>query len=114
MLPQQSFAGSPLCRLSDVPARFRAAALRPDAEVSLVVVAGREVVVRNAGGGSNTTQQQQSPPGQQHQQQELQALLLRRDDPELRLDGEVLALEWVPGERECALVVCCCCCFLIA
>lgn len=103
MLPQQSFAGSPLCRLSDVPARFRAAALPPDAEVSLVVVAGREVVVRNAGGGGNTTQQQlpsPAPPGQQHQQQELQALLLRRDDPELRLDGEVLALEWVPGERE--------------
>jgi hypothetical protein len=87
MLAQQSFTGNPLCRLSDIPARFRAAA-RPDNEVSLVVVAGREVVVRApaAGGGA----------GGLHQ--DLQALLLRQDDPELRLGGDDMALEWVPGE----------------
>jgi NADH pyrophosphatase NudC (nudix superfamily) len=88
-LPAQTFTGSPLCRLSDVAARFRATS-RPDAEVSLVVVAGREVVVRApagvVGGGG---------------QLELQALLLRQDDPELRLgegDGEQISLEWVAGE----------------
>lgn len=84
MLGFQHFGGNPLCRLSDIPARFRAAS-RPDNEVSLVVVAGREVVVRAPGG---------APPGPQ---QELQALLLRQDDPELRLDGEEMSLDWVPG-----------------
>jgi hypothetical protein len=49
MLAQQSFTGNPLCRLSDVPARFRASS-RPDNEVSLVVVSGREVVVRSPTG----------------------------------------------------------------
>ncbi|GBF95754.1 NADH pyrophosphatase [Raphidocelis subcapitata] len=86
-LPAQTFTGSPLCRLSDVASRFRATS-RPDAEVSLVVVAGREVVVRApagvVGGGG---------------QLELQALLLRQDDPELRLgEGdteEQISLEWV-------------------
>jgi hypothetical protein len=29
----------------------------------------------------------------------MQALLLRQDDPELRLEGEQIALEWVPGGR---------------
>jgi hypothetical protein len=49
MLGQQHFTSNPLCRLSDVPARFRASS-RPDNEVSLVVVAGREVVVRTPAG----------------------------------------------------------------
>lgn len=52
-----------------------------------MVVAGREVVVRTPTGPAG--------PGVH---QDLQALLLRQDDPELRLDGEQIALEWVPGE----------------
>ncbi|KIZ06626.1 hypothetical protein MNEG_1328 [Monoraphidium neglectum] len=86
MLGQQHFTSNPLCRLSDVPARFRASS-RPDNEVSLVVVAGREVVVRTPAGALG--------PGVH---QDLQALLLRQDDPELRLEGEQIALEWVPDD----------------
>lgn len=84
MLGQQHFTANPLCRLSDIPARFRASS-RPDNEVSLVVVAGREVVVRSS----------QAGPGVH---QDLQALLLRQDDPELRLEGDQMALEWVPDD----------------
>ena len=98
MLGLQHFAGNPLCRLSDIPARFRAAA-RPDAEVSLVVVAGRDVVVRApaGGGGGGGADGVAHPQSQQHHATELQALLLRQDDPELRLGDDELALAWVPG-----------------
>jgi hypothetical protein len=33
----------------------------------------------------------------------VQALLLRQDDPELRLEGDQAALEWVPGARARAM-----------
>lgn len=96
MLGLQHFAGNPLCRLSDIPARFRASA-RPDSEVSLVVVAGRDVVVRAPPGGADGAPAGPSGGSAGHQT-ELQALLLRQDDPELRLDDDELALAWVPGE----------------
>ncbi len=84
-LPKQHFTGNPLDRLSDIRNRFEASA-SSEGEVSLVVVAGREVVVRPAPSGHM--------PGVL---QELQALLLRTDDPELALAGEEMFLNWRPS-----------------
>lgn len=88
VLPKQHFTGNALDRSTDVSKRF-AAALTPESEVSLVVVAGRDVVVRPVSGTAT--------PGVQ---QELQALLLRSDDPELSLKGEQLSLNWAPSKND--------------
>lgn len=65
--------------------RFRANFM-PEDEVSLIVVTGRDVVVKPIGPDSS--------PGIA---QELQALLLHADDPELDLQGEQLLLRWTPS-----------------
>eukprot|EP00877_Chromochloris_zofingiensis_P011887 jgi/Chrzof1/6952/Cz02g05090.t1 len=91
VLPKQHFTGNALDRSTDVSKRF-AAALTPESEVSLVVVAGRDVVVRPVSGTAT--------PGVQ---QELQALLLRSDDPELSLKGEQLSLNWAPNDGAAAI-----------
>ncbi len=85
-LPAQHFTGNPLDRHSDLLKRFQAT-FSPESEVSLIVVAGRDVVVRPIGPDST--------PGVH---QDLQALLLRSDDPELELQGEQLLLNWTPSE----------------
>lgn len=85
-LPPQHFTGNPLDRHSDLLKRFQAT-YNPDSEVSLIVVTGRDVVVRPVGPDST--------PGVH---QDLQALLLRTDDPELDLQGEQLLLKWTPSE----------------
>lgn len=85
-LPVQQFTGNPLDRHSDLLKRFQAT-FDPDSEVSLIVVSGRDVVVRPIGPDST--------PGVH---QDLQALLLRTDDPELDLQGEELMLRWTPSE----------------
>ncbi|KAF8069510.1 NUDT19 [Scenedesmus sp. PABB004] len=85
-LPCQHFTGNPLDRHSDLLKRFQAT-FNPDSEVSLIVVAGRDVVVRPVGPDSS--------PGVA---QDLQALLLRTDDPELELQGEQLLLRWTPSD----------------
>jgi len=90
-LPAQQFTGNPLDRHSDLLKRFQVT-FNPDSEVSLIVVSGRDVVVRPIG--------PESTPGVH---QDLQALLLRTDDPELDLQGEELMLRWTPSEL--ALVV---------
>lgn len=85
-LPAQQFTGNPLDRHSDLLKRFQVT-FNPDSEVSLIVVSGRDVVVRPIG--------PESTPGVH---QDLQALLLRTDDPELDLQGEELMLRWTPSE----------------
>eukprot|EP00878_Enallax_costatus_P025079 GHUV01026800.1.p1 GENE.GHUV01026800.1~~GHUV01026800.1.p1 ORF type:complete len:293 (+),score=63.59 GHUV01026800.1:344-1222(+) len=85
-LPPQHFTGNPLDRHSDLLKRFQAT-FSPESEVSLIVVAGRDVVVRPVGPDST--------PGVH---QDLQALLLRSDDPELELQGEQLLLNWTPSD----------------
>lgn len=85
-LPPQHFTGNPLDRHSDLLKRFQAT-FNPESEVSLIVVAGRDVVVRPVGPDST--------PGVH---QDLQALLLRSDDPELELQGEQLLLNWTPSK----------------
>ncbi|WIA10138.1 hypothetical protein OEZ85_010345 [Tetradesmus obliquus] len=85
-LPPQHFTGNPLDRHSDLLKRFQAT-YNPDSEVSLIVVTGRDVVVRPVGPDST--------PGVH---QDLQALLLRTDDPELDLQGEQLLLKWTPSD----------------
>lgn len=85
-LPAQAFTGNPLDRHSDLLKRFQVT-FNPDTEVSLIVVSGRDVVVRPIGPDST--------PGVH---QDLQALLLRTDDPELDLQGEELMLRWTPSE----------------
>lgn len=85
-LPAQQFTGNPLDRHSDLLKRFQVT-FNPDSEVSLIVVSGRDVVVRPIGPDST--------PGVH---QDLQALLLRTDDPELDLQGEELMLRWTPSE----------------
>jgi NAD+ diphosphatase len=90
-LPAQHFCGNPLDRHSDLLKRFQAT-FNPDSEVSLIVVSGRDVVVRPIGPDSS--------PGVH---QDLQALLLRTDDPELDLQGEQLLLRWTPSELRCVL-----------
>eukprot|EP00882_Tetradesmus_deserticola_P021131 GHRQ01022869.1.p1 GENE.GHRQ01022869.1~~GHRQ01022869.1.p1 ORF type:complete len:187 (+),score=21.47 GHRQ01022869.1:67-627(+) len=89
-LPPQHFTGIPLDRHSDLLKRFQAT-YNPDSEVSLIVVTGRDVVVRPVGPDST--------PGVH---QDLQALLLRTDDPELDLQGEQLLLKWTPSECICS------------
>lgn len=84
VLPKQHFTGNPLERDSDACKRFTEE-LKPDSEISLVVVAGREVVVRPVAAGGPTGVHQ-----------ELQALLLRVDDPELDLQVEEPLLRWTP------------------
>jgi hypothetical protein len=84
-LPPQHFCGNPLDRHSDLLKRFQAT-FSADSEVSLIVVCGRDVVVRPIG--------PDSAPGVH---QDLQALLLRSDDPELDLQGEQLLLRWTPS-----------------
>jgi hypothetical protein len=91
-LPPQHFTGNPLDRHSDLLKRFQAT-YNPDSEVSLIVVTGRDVVVRPVGPDST--------PGVH---QDLQALLLRTDDPELDLQGEQLLLKWTPSEYVWAAV----------
>ena len=86
ILAKQHFTGNPLERSSDVCKRFQST-LTPESEISLVVVAGREVVVRPVAAGSALGVHQ-----------ELQALLLRVDDPELDLTGEELRLNWTASE----------------
>lgn len=88
-LPGQQFTGNPLDRHSDLLKRFQVT-FNPDSEVSLIVVSGRDVVVRPIG--------PESTPGVH---QDLQALLLRTDDPELDLQGEELMLRWTPSECVC-------------
>lgn len=78
--PKQHFTGNPLDRTSDNRRRFQADQ-RPDDEISLVVVAGREICVRNAVAS----------------QQDLQALLLKMDDPDLQLQTEQLCMTWSSG-----------------
>ncbi len=85
-LPAQSFTGNPLDRHSDLLKRFQVT-YNPETEVSLIVVSGRDVVVRPIGPDST--------PGVH---QDLQALLLRTDDPELDLQGEELMLRWTPSK----------------
>lgn len=85
-LPCQHFTGNPLDRHSTLIQRFEAT-YDPDSEVSLIVVAGRDVVVRPVGPDST--------PGVH---QDLQALLLRTDDPELDLKSEQLVLKWRSSE----------------
>jgi hypothetical protein len=87
-LPAQAFTGNPLDRHSDLLKRFQVT-FNPDSEVSLIVVSGRDVVVRPIGPDST--------PGVH---QDLQALLLRTDDPELDLQGEELMLRWTPSEPQ--------------
>lgn len=84
-LPSQHFTSNPLDRHGTLLARFRQQqAASTDGEVSLIVVSGREVVVRPG----------DSTPGVL---QDLQALLLRANDPELELGGEQLLLRWTPS-----------------
>lgn len=87
LLEKQHFSGNPLDRQCGLLQRFTQS-ISPDKEVSLVVVSGREIVVRQAGPEAQAA----------GVQQDLQALLLPMDDPELDLQGEELALNWSSGE----------------
>lgn len=82
-LQKQHFTGNPLDRTVDAKRRFAGVA-EPGQEVSLVVVAGREVCVRSPSG----------PLSPAKLQQELQALLLKSDDPELDVHSEQTSLKW--------------------
>lgn len=93
-LPSQQFTGNPLDRHSDLLKRFQVT-FDPDSEVSLIVVSGRDVVVRPIGPDST--------PGVH---QDLQALLLRTDDPELDLQGEELMLRWTPSKPTSTCIAC--------
>lgn len=85
MLPfVQCFSGNPLERAYDVRRRFDASA--PQEEVSLIVVAGREVCVRDA---------IDARIGVQY---DLQALLLSSGNPELDLNSDTISFNWINGE----------------
>jgi len=118
---QQHFSGNPLDRHAGLVQRFQAA-LAPDKEISLIVVAGREVAVRQLGSpAAPGVQQDLQVPGNASSGAcsvacvvpcaahpgapvRAQALLLPMDDPELDLRGEQLALNWRPSENLCGVL----------
>jgi len=90
-LQPQFFTGNPLDRSADVLKKFDGGASPGSAtEVSLIVVAGREVCVRPT----------ISEDAAGTLQQDLQALLLGATDPELDLNSEHIAYTWRPDALE--------------
>lgn len=89
-LPRQHFTGNPLDRAYDARRKFDGTSKQ--GEVSLVVVAGREVCVREApdtGGSAGS--------GILVPQFDLQALLMGSTDPELDLNSDSICLNWMNG-----------------
>ncbi|GIL76818.1 hypothetical protein Vretimale_8708 [Volvox reticuliferus] len=113
LLPPQHFSGNPLDRTYDRRLKFDGTS--KSEEISLVVVAGREVCVRESSsslrssgstgdagggtGGTNTTATTTSGGGvSAAPAADLQALLLNATDPELDLNSESICLTWVYGD----------------
>ncbi len=106
LLPPQHFSGNPLDRTYDKRRKFDGSS-RQD-EVSLVVVAGREVCVRETtapslssetlGGGGAGTSGGGGSSSLTAASVDLQALLLSATDPELDLNSESICLTWVHGK----------------
>ncbi|GLC36159.1 hypothetical protein PLESTB_001374200 [Pleodorina starrii] len=108
LLPPQHFSGNPLDRTYDRRLKFDGTS-KSD-EVSLVVVAGREVCVRESssslrtsdstlgGAGTGTAATTSAGGASMAPAADLQALLLNATDPELDLNSESICLTWVYGD----------------
>jgi NAD+ diphosphatase len=89
-LPKQHFTGNPLDRAYNARRKFDGTAKQ--GEVSLVVVAGREVCVREASDAGRAD-------GMLGPMYDLQALLMGATDPELDLNSDSICLNWTEGEQ---------------
>ncbi|KXZ49974.1 hypothetical protein GPECTOR_18g130 [Gonium pectorale] len=102
LLPPQHFSGNPLDRTYDKRRKFDGTSKQD--EVSLVVVAGREVCVRDAtasqsgGIGNGAVSTSAGGASTLNPGMDLQALLLSATDPELDLNSDSICLTWVHEE----------------
>ncbi|PNW78451.1 hypothetical protein CHLRE_09g396900v5 [Chlamydomonas reinhardtii] len=110
LLPPQHFSGNPLDRTYDKRRKFDGTSKQE--EVSLVVVAAREVCIRESPGAGGSASSQSGAfggagAGGQNTSAggasvtaaaDLQALLLSATDPELDLNSESICLTWVYGD----------------
>ncbi|GFR52546.1 hypothetical protein Agub_g15121 [Astrephomene gubernaculifera] len=106
LLPPQHFSGNPLDRTYDKRLKFDGTSKQD--EISLVVVAGREVCVRESSGASTSSQSgafggaggatTSGGGASATSGADLQALLLNATDPELDLNSDSICLSWVYGD----------------